>query len=329
MGHLSAESEWDQFLRRSRPDVGFKQTTWWAEFLRSRGWGHFGVVVRAAGEIVGGARVLVQSFAPDKCYYYLPHGPVLPECEADAAEVFQCILADIDAQRRLDAQQVSHLRLEPRWERLPDFVRGFRKSSGWLEPRNTLCVELRPTADEILAQMKPKGRYNIRLALREGVSVVEDVSLQGVADFWQLYWDTTQRQHAQGHSSEYIHELSARLRSYDCGTIYFAVYQGLRLATALVIHSGDSATYKYGGSCQLHRNVMAPYLLHFEAMLKAKSRGHRWYDFYGISPAGEPENNWANFSAFKRKFGGQEIHFVPALDYVYDHDAYGAYRDRS
>jgi lipid II:glycine glycyltransferase (peptidoglycan interpeptide bridge formation enzyme) len=100
----------------------------------------------------------------------------------------------------------------------------------------------------------------------------------------------------------------------------------MRLATALIIYFGDTATYKYGGSLQAHRNVMAPYLLHFEAMLTAKSRGHRWYDFYGIAKDDNPDDLWAGFSAFKRKFGGRERNYVPALDFVYDQLAYEDYR---
>ncbi len=250
-----------------------------------------------------------------------------PDCANVAAEVFSAVIADIEAQRTDETQIVSHLRLEPRWEQLPSYVRGSRSASGWLEPRDTLCLDLSQSVDEMMEHMKPKGRYNVRLARRKGVSVVEDISLQGVADFVEMYHETAQRQGALRHSRQYITELSQRLSCHDRGSIFFAEYQGLRLATALVIYFGDTATYKYGGSKLVHRNVMGPYLLHFEALLAAKSRGCRWYDFYGVSPPGQPDNDWANFSAFKRKFGGREIRFVPPLDFVYDEHAYRDYLD--
>jgi len=70
---------------------------------------------------------------------------------------------------------------------------------------------------------------------------------------------------------------------------------------------------------------MAPYLLHYEAMLRAKARGHAWYDFYGIAPQDRPDHPWAAFSAFKRKFGGLELRFVPSLDLVYDPASHAEY----
>jgi len=70
---------------------------------------------------------------------------------------------------------------------------------------------------------------------------------------------------------------------------------------------------------------MAPYLLHFEIMRKAKALGHEWYDLWGIAPANEPDHPWKNFTAFKAQFGGVEMHLVPTLDYVYNPEAYDRY----
>ena len=115
------------------------------------------------------------------------------------------------------------------------------------------------------------------------------------------------------------------LSSLRRGAIFFAEYQGMRLATALVVYFGRRATYFYGGSLARYRRVMAPCLLHFEIMRRAKARGLEWYDLWGVAPEDEPEHPWANISAFKRKFGGVEVHLVPTLDLVYDQAAYDEY----
>jgi peptidoglycan pentaglycine glycine transferase (the first glycine) len=326
---ITCRSEWDEFLAVSRPDIGFKQSTWWAEFLGVRRWSHFGVVLRDGSEIVGGAIVLKRRFASGRCYYYLPQGPVLPADEADAEAAFEAIMSQIDERRRSESRTVSHLRIEPRWESRPAFVQGCREVGGWLEPRNTLCVDLAESEEALLAQMKPKGRYNIRVAIRSGVSVVEDASPAGLDDFHAIYRETIERHGLWPYPHEYFQALTDRLIALDCGRLLFAEYQGRRLATALVIDHGDTASYKYGGSVLEHRSVMAPYLLHFEAMRGAKSRGRRWYDLCGIAKTDDPDDCFAGFSAFKRKFGGQERHFVPALEFVYDEDAYREYRGRS
>ena len=323
---VSPANEWDRYLETERPDIGYKQSSWWAEFQRSRGWESFSIVARDGDAICGGANVLVKMFVPGKYFYYIPHGPVLPEDQTGAAELFDDLMTHVDDRRQEKSQVVSHLRLEPRWLCCPEFVRGFRESKSWLEPRNTLCVDLIPCEDAILQQMKKKGRYNIRVAHKHGVSVVVDNSPEGFNDFMSLYKATANRQGIRRHSTDYFRKFTKTLFPHGHGDIFFAEYRGERLASALNVYFGNTATYKYGGSLDSHRNVMAPYLLQFEAMLKAKSRDCQWYDFYGVAPANEPDHAWANFGAFKRKFGGRELHFVPPLDYVYDSDAYYDYR---
>ena len=109
------------------------------------------------------------------------------------------------------------------------------------------------------------------------------------------------------------------------GSLFFAEYQGMRLATALVVYFGRRATYFFGGSLVVHRHVMAPYLLHFDIMCRARALGYEWYDLWGVAPEGAADHSWSDISVFKRKFGGQELALVPTLDHVYDPIAYERY----
>ncbi len=310
------------------PYSGFMQSSWWADFRAATGYEHFGAVLKERGGILGGAMVLKLSYARGRCFYYIPEGPVLPADEAVAGQLFEAILREIDHRRKSEEETVSHLRIEPRWQRLPGFVSGFRTPAfpdGYMEPRNTLCVDLRPSEAAILAQMKKKGRYNIHLAQRYGVSVLEDISEQGLADFMSIYEDTASRQGFEPKPAEYFHKLVYLLASRRQGSLYFAEYQGARLAALLVVYFGSRATSFFGGTLASDRRVMATYLLHFEIMRRAKAMGCEWYDFWGVAPQNELDNSWQDFSVFKRKFGGVEVNLVPTLDYVYDPGAYEDY----
>lgn len=319
---------WDGFLETT-PETGFMQSSWWADFRLGYGFEHFGAILRDRNGIVGGALVLKFSYTPDCCFYYIPEGPVLSGDESIAGEVFETVLEVIEERRKTETRPVSHLRIEPRWQRLPGFARGFRAipafTDRFAEPRSTLCIDLRRSEKEILAQMKPKGRYNIRVAQRHGVSVVEDTSDEGLEDFFSIYEDMAARRRIEPKPHAYFQNLVSILRSVGKGSVFFAEYRGARLATALVVYFGRRATYFFGGSLDSHRHVMAPYLLHFEIMRTAGAMGHEWYDLWGVAPEGEPGHRWRDISVFKRKFGGVEVKLVPTLDYVYDAAAYDGY----
>src|SRR5687768_16355887 len=98
--NVACRNEWNEFLGAVRPDIGFKQSTWWAEFLQRRQrWDHFGIVLRDGSDIVGGAIVLKIRYGDGRCYYHLSQGPVLPTDEAEAEAAFAAILDQIDARR--------------------------------------------------------------------------------------------------------------------------------------------------------------------------------------------------------------------------------------
>jgi lipid II:glycine glycyltransferase (peptidoglycan interpeptide bridge formation enzyme) len=315
---------WDAFVEE-RADPGFRQLSWYTSLKAAHGWEEFGTVLRDGDAIVGGAVVLSHSFAPGKCYYFIPDGPVFLEQDspAEQEQVFHAVMSFIERKRQTEQRVVSHLCINPRWEHVPGFVTGFRESNHYYgTPRDTLYIDLTAPESAIMAQMKPKGRYNIGVAQRHNVSVIEDSSTQGMMDFVGIYRETFERKGRRGRRSGYFYDMIPRLLAEERGSIFFAEYQGIRIAAALVVYCGRMATYYYGGSRALHRNVMAPYLLHFEVMRTAKRRGCHLYDLFGVTPQGAPSDGWQNISIFKRKFGGQEVRFVPSLECVYDPAAY-------
>lgn len=171
---------------------------------------------------------------------------------------------------------------------------GFRKAHASYQPEWTLKIDLEPPPEEILKQMKSKGRYNIRVAEKKGVKVREfdggKGSEKAVRDFYQLLTETTERDQFHGHGEKFYQDMLGKLG--PAGTVgkaatgraklYLAEYQNEVVAGILVTFFGDTATYYYGASGNKHRNVMAPYLLQWEAMRQAKKQGLKWYDLLGV-----------------------------------------------
>lgn len=320
-------SEWDRFVA-DHPDGGFMQSSSWIRCRERDGYQHKAIVLRDEhGRIVGGAVVGRWDVGDDHAFYYVQEGPLLPDDPELAGAVMNALMARLDQHRRADEATVSHLRIEPR--RL-EWPQGLGGSFGppachdrFREPRHTLCVDLRAGEDERLAGMKPKGRYNVRLARRHGVAVVEDNTRRGLDDFVAIRGDTARRQGLSRKSRPYFADI---VRGFGSGAhLFFAELDGRRLAAALVLRFGNRATYFFGGSLDERREVMAPYLLHHEIMNRMAAQGCATYDFWGVAPPGQADHEWARISDFKRKFGGIELSLVPVLDHVYDGRAYERY----
>ena len=319
---------WDRFLQ-TRPDTGFMQSSWWAQFRAAAGFRNFGVIIRRQGAIIGGGVVHAYEWRPGEGFYYLPEGPALPDDPARAREVFDALLSSTRHHRNAESLTISHLRLEPRWREMPEFLRDFdivpAPEDLFTEPRHTLCVDLRGSETGILAQMHSKGRYNIAVARRHGLTVVEDGSAAGIADFLTLYHGMTERKGISPKSDPYFETLIPALRPGGRGSLLFAQLGQERLAAALVICFGVRATYFYGASSETHREMMAPYLLQFAGMRLAKARGCESYDLWGVAPDDSPDHPWQSITDFKLKFGGERLDLVPTFDLIFDRGAYARY----
>jgi peptidoglycan pentaglycine glycine transferase (the first glycine) len=102
----------------------------------------------------------------------------------------------------------------------------------------------------------------------------------------------------------------------------------------MVFAQGKRAWYLYGASRSAHREKMPTYMLQWEAIRWAKSKGCQVYDLWGIPDADE-ETLEAQFSKrsdglwgvyrFKRGFGGRVTRTMGAWDRVYNPVLYRLY----
>lgn len=148
--------------------------------------------------------------------------------------------------------------------------------------KTTLLLDLRPSEEEILSQMKEKGRYNVRLAIKRGVTVRKsDGNEADVKTFFDLLSETLDRDGFSGNPLPYYEELVRTLTRTDRGGLFIAEKDGFPVAAAIATYFRDTATYYYGASTSDNekRRDMPAYALQWEMMLEGKRRGCQVYDF--------------------------------------------------
>ena len=197
-------------------------------------------------------------------------------------------------------------------------------------------VDLRPSPDDILAQMKQKTRYNIRLAAKKDVTVRRG-SLKDIPVFNKLMRQTGERDQFGVHTPMYYYAAFEIFEPMDQVALFLAEYEGRPLAGVMVFALGETAAYLYGASSSEERQRMPTYAVQWAAMEWAKTRGCRQYDLWGIPDAPEEELE-ASFAdrhdglwgvyRFKRGFGGQIQRTIGAADRVYNKLVYKLYQWR-
>ena len=165
--------------------------------------------------------------------------------------------------------------------------------------------------------MKPKGRYNIKIARKHGIAIriSNDDPQKDIKTFYKLFQDTTSRDRFSGHSLDYYQNMFLFLEPRP--KLYIAEYKDQPIAAIIVTYFHKTATYYFGASSNEHRNLMSPYLLQWQAILDAKKAGYSYYDLFGIAPEGKQKHPWAGVTAFKLKFGGKRVNYLHAREIIY------------
>lgn len=342
---LTDRSEWEGFIT-GHPKAHLLQTGTWGTLKSAFGWKAESVITRMDSGAIG-ALVLFRRVLPGFSLAYIPRGPIIeqPQEPRHMLPLWNNFWREVDV--LCQSRRAVLLKLEPdAWEDEPapfpfaqvtpqDPPAGFRKSTHAVQPPRTIIVSLAGSEEDILARMKQKTRYNIRLAQKKGVVVKPSSDL---AQFNTLMQVTGQRDGFGVHSPEYYQHAYNLFKESEQCAILSASFEEEPLAALMVFRRGRRAWYLYGASSNNRRELMPTYLLQWEAMRWARQHDCDEYDLWGVPDLDEAtlEAQFASRSdglwgvyRFKRGFGGVVRRSTGSWDRVYLPPVYALYRWRT
>jgi peptidoglycan pentaglycine glycine transferase (the first glycine) len=311
--------EWETFLT-DHEEAHLLQTAAWGTLKASFGW-------RVARVITGkcGAQILLRRVLPGFTIAYIAKGPV--------GEGWDELWSEIDSYCRHN--RIIFLKVEPdRWigrDGSNNPPSGFYSSAHTIQPPRTLVIDLNGGEDTILGRMKQKTRYNIKLAQKKKVIVRPSSDIEG---FHRLMQVTGGRDQFGIHSLAYYQRIYELFKPLEACELLLAEFEGEPLAALMVFAHGNRAWYLYGASSNEHRERMPTYLLQWEAIRWARTRGCCRYDLWGVPDVDETtlETEFATRSdglwgvyRNKRGFGGVLQRAAGPWDRVYSPLAYRFY----
>ncbi|MBI5254433.1 peptidoglycan bridge formation glycyltransferase FemA/FemB family protein [Candidatus Falkowbacteria bacterium] len=341
---IEDRERWDDFVKENDTG-GFTQSWEWGDFLNTQNEKIWRLIVeddppssrRLAGLRRGtclAVMFLFKSVAKmGQSILYAPRGPVvndqIPMTNDQSMTNDQCwrlIVEEVDKIAKEEgamAFQVDPFSEDKSWCGIFDEL-GFVKCERDILPRHTLMLDLRGDEENLLKQMHEKTRYNIGVAKKHGVEIVADNLM--FKEFHELLKKTEARQKVKFYGQNYFKELL----KVPFAKLYVAKLDGKIIAANIIICWDNTATYLFGASDHDFRNVMAPYLLQWQAIKDAKRDWFWFYDFWGVAPessTGKLEN-WAGFTKFKMGFSpnAEIVEYVGTYEKIYQPIQLGIYR---
>jgi peptidoglycan pentaglycine glycine transferase (the first glycine) len=351
--------EWNALIA-SLPNPHLLQTWEWAQVKATYGWQPMSFVWRdqssgasslqmhiEASAIILKRVISIVGFSSKMCILYCPKGPLM---DWGNSSTRRRVLDDL--QRFAQQQGGIFLKLDPDvvlGYGIPgsqEFVedasghavmadltqRGWRFSSDQIQFRNTVLIDLSPSEEDVLARMKQKTRYNIRLADKKGVTI-RTGSIDDLHMLYQMYAETSIRDGFVIRNEQYYRTVwttfmrAGRSKITPSAESLIAEVDGEPIAAIFVFYFAGRGYYLYGMSRVVHRDKMPNYLLQWEAMRRTKASGCKTYDLWGAPEfIAETDPMWGVFR-FKEGLGGQVLRTLGAWDYAPNHFWYKLYTE--
>ncbi len=345
-------SEWNRLIS-NLPNPHFLQTWEWAQVKAKYGWEPIPYVWgnSAAGMILKRTVSFRGLFHLN--ILYMPKGPLLDW--TDTALVAR-VLDDLQAFAKKG--KAIFLKIDPdvllgtgipggegsREDNSGQAVRSELKRRGWMDSseqiqfRNTVVIDLSASEGEMLARMKQKTRYNVRLAEKKGV-IVRPGTVADLPMLYKMYAETSVRDGFVIRDEGY-YQTVWRMFISNVERLTLNVQQHLPAAVPLIAEVdrepvaaiflfsfAGRAYYVYGMSRDAHREKMPSYLLQWEAMKRAKTAGCMTYDLWGAPDEfNESDSLWGVFR-FKEGLGGEVVRTLGAYDFAPNKMLYRLYTE--
>ncbi|MEM7332180.1 MAG: peptidoglycan bridge formation glycyltransferase FemA/FemB family protein, partial [Chloroflexota bacterium] len=255
--YTEADAAWDQFVN-AHPNGSVLQTTQWARLKNRFGWTSHRVWLKKDGEIVAGAQILFKTIAMRLARFaYIPHGPLVNWQDQEQVSV---LLNQIDL--AVYKYNGGFVKMEPSlWQNTVDTdhwhsicaENDLISETDDLQPPQTILIDLTANEDEILARMKQKTRYNIRLGPKKGVTIRQG-DRSDLKAFTQLMTVTGKRDGFGVRAPEYYRDAYIFFEEKGNVALWFAEYEKRPLAAVMAFKTNHTAYNLFSASSNEERN---------------------------------------------------------------------------
>lgn len=316
---------WDDLAQRT-PGTDVTQLSAWARVRALYGYTPLYLAAYRAGELVGGAQILVRRFPVVGSIGYLPYGPLVDPAIDDRAAVGRALA---DCLRQLCRERLCSLFVQPPegGDDVTDalLLRGFRPSCAGIGPTGSLRIDLTDDLATIRSRFGRKLRSWPHRWEARGVTVTVGDEAD-VPVLVRLMAHSAQRQGFAALPADYVASLYRELAAGGNAVLFVGRVHGEPVAADLVTVCGDMIRGRLTGfdRCGEAARLSVPAAIRWEIIKWGKQRGLRWLDFGGLAPStlaalldGDVRSpDVASADQPKLTFGGTAFRYPPAMELV-------------
>ena len=324
------KEEYKKFLEKHER-CNFQQSPEWAK-VKSNWKNEIVIAEDEKGKIKGAVSILIRKIPIFGNIMYSSRGPIcdihdletmkqLTDGIKELAKKYKAIVykaePDIESNDEEFRKIITNLGYN-----IKDDAKNFREE---IQPRYVFRLDIKDkTEEEIFEGFHSKTRYNIRLAIKKGVTVKEGTR-EDLKEFHKIMVETGERDGFIIRPLSYFEKMYDELAPEHM-KLLMAYHEDKPISGVIPIMYGNKTWYLYGASSNEKRNLMPNYLLQWEMIKMALARKDDIYDFRGVSGVVDENHPQYGLYRFKKGFGATFTEFIGEIYIPFKPLTYSIYR---
>lgn len=311
---IKTKTIWEKFLNKKQINpYPFFQSWNWGEVQKRLGFNILRLGIFDKFKLIG-VCLIIDIEAKRGHYLHLRHGPVFLEYENKYSKIIFTYIKKIAKDKN-----ISFIRTSPLITSNSSLNFYFKKNGFIDSPVHNMDAEtswvlkIDKSEEDLLKEMRKTHRYLIKKAINSDIEVICSKKTSDVDLFLPLYRSLSEKKGFVPHQG--IKEEFEIFSKDNQALLFFAKYNDKIISAAMIIFLQEMAIYHHGASLEEYRHLPSAYLLQWQAILEAKKRGKKFYNFWGISPLNSKNHPWSGLTLFKTGFGGYTQEFIHAKDF--------------
>ena len=311
ISEIKNKNIWENFLL-GHEEKTFLSSWSWGEFQKMMGNKIWRIGIYDSDKLIGIA-LATKLIAKRGTFLLIQHGPIGNGLESLTKEL----------RKIAKEEKASFIRVASLYERNKENRKLFLDLGFHEAPMHanayeaTLKLDITPTEEELLMNMRKTTRYLIRQTERNpDIEILQSQKLEDVEVINNLLKEVVKHQHFTPVSLEYLKNEFLAFQPDNQISLFLGKYKGEVIAAAFVLFWSKIGFYHQAALLPKYHKIPIAYFLQWKAIKEAKRRGCNLYDFWGyVDPKENPKHPWAGPTLFKMGFGGQPFEYVKTQDF--------------
>ncbi len=314
------KKEWENFIA-THEEANFLHSWYWGEFYEN-----LNQKIQRTGfyknkKLLGVMLSIVEK-AKRGQYLIVPGGPIIDWQDSEIVGAFVRELRKIAILNNCSFARVRPQLIDSEFFRNLFKKLRFTKAPMHLHAELTSQLDITKKEEELLKQMRKNTRHEIKSAIAQRIKILKSEDPKDIRQFYNLQLKTAKRQKFVPFTYGYLYKQFKVFAKNKNAILYKAYFKNKLLAQAFIIFYGNEAAYHYATATEKGRKYPGSYLIQWEAILEAKRRGMKRYNFWGVAPIENTKHRFYSLSVFKRGFGGENVAYLHTQDFVINYPKY-------